>query len=414
MQTGIQKIRVKNYRSLANVAVDLSNPMVLFGPNGSGKSSFLDTLWFMRDCAAYGVETASSNRSHGIGMLYDEAPANAPISISIETDDLVYELDFFLSSGRIDPYAGELLYVKQSGARLIERLPGGSAAVFHPADSDGAATTTTTTTLPPDNMDGAVEMKLRNPEKLSLEKYQDLAAGEASSVKSLDDILHNIRSYQCRSFDFYGIKRKGSESGSSDKLLDQGENIWSVLRNIHGKKRVDNRYDTIMDFMRRAFPDFDDLVFEPAGPSAIYGSFLFKSHSKPVFASGVSDGHLQMLLLLTALFSEEANKKGITVLFDEPDLSMHPWAIATFSKAVETAVSQWHRHVIMATHSPVLISQFDTGNIFATRMENGRTGLSSIGGMDDVKDLLDQYAAGSLYMAQLIAPQHIENESYSN
>ena len=66
MQTGIQKIWVKNYRSLADVAVDLSNPMVLFGPNGSGKSSFLDTLWFMRDCAAYGVETASSNRSHGI------------------------------------------------------------------------------------------------------------------------------------------------------------------------------------------------------------------------------------------------------------------------------------------------------------------------------------------------------------
>ena len=394
MHMGINKIRVKNYRSLADVAVDLSNPMVLFGPNGSGKSSFLDSLWFIRDCAALGVETASSNRSHGIGMLYDEAPANAPISISIETDDLVYELDFFLSSGRIDPYAGEKLYVKQSGTRLIERLPGSNNASFHP-----------------NNMDGAAELTLRNPRKLSLEKYQDFASWDVTVVKSLDDILHNIRSYHCRSFDFYGIKRKGSESGSSDKLLDQGENIWSVLRNIHGKKRVDNRYDTIMDFMRRAFPDFDDLVFEPAGPSAIYASFLFKSHSKPVFASGVSDGHLQMLLLLTALFSEHADKKGITVLFDEPDLSMHPWAIATFSKAVETAVSEWQRHVIMATHSPVLISQFDTANIFAARMENGRTGLSCLGGMDDVKDLLDQYAAGSLYMAQLIAPQHIENES---
>ena len=73
MPTRLQSIHVRNYRSLADVTLDLEPVNVLFGPNGAGKSTLLDTIWFVRDCAIRSVALASSDRDHGIGLLFDGA-----------------------------------------------------------------------------------------------------------------------------------------------------------------------------------------------------------------------------------------------------------------------------------------------------------------------------------------------------
>ena len=41
-----------------------------------------------------------------------------------------------------------------------------------------------------------------------------------------------------------------------------------------------------------------------------------------------------MLINLTALFSEGQNRY-LLILFDEPEISLHPWALAVFAKAVK-------------------------------------------------------------------------------
>ena len=120
-------------------------------------------------------------------------------------------------------------------------------------------------------------------------------------------------------------------------------------------------------------------------------------------ASGVSDGHLQMLLLLTALFSE--GERPAVLLFDEPEVSLHPWALGVFAEAVEFAASEWNKQVLIATHSPVLLSQFRIDHVLATEMVEGRTQVRRLSEMAEIQDLLTEYAAGSLYMAQAIAEQ---------
>ncbi len=52
----LKSIHVQNYRSLADVSLELEPINVLLGPNGAGKSSLLDAIWFVRDCAIRGVE----------------------------------------------------------------------------------------------------------------------------------------------------------------------------------------------------------------------------------------------------------------------------------------------------------------------------------------------------------------------
>ena len=59
---GLTHLKVENYRSLADVSMELKSLNVLFGPNGSGKSTLLDTIWFFREDVAGGPAQSRSRR----------------------------------------------------------------------------------------------------------------------------------------------------------------------------------------------------------------------------------------------------------------------------------------------------------------------------------------------------------------
>ncbi len=40
----LKRVQIKNYKSIAQAVVDLSQFTVLVGPNGAGKSNFLDDI----------------------------------------------------------------------------------------------------------------------------------------------------------------------------------------------------------------------------------------------------------------------------------------------------------------------------------------------------------------------------------
>jgi predicted ATPase len=386
MATMLTKLRVKNYRSLADLTMDIGPANVLFGPNGSGKSTILDTIWFFRDCAIRGVELASSTRSHGIGILWDGADDGEQLGIALATENLEYALQFGLSSGRIEPFAGERLHSLSGDRICIDRTVGSDkASLFH------------------SNINQVVQVTLREPEKLSLGLYLDFNQGDWEAG-NLDRLLHFVRFYPSRSFFLYRLKQQGSEGSHETRLWERGDNAFSVLRNLHDRKSVDDRFGTIMSFMAESFPSFDGLLLEQTSPTTVYASFQEKGRRKPIHASGVSDGHLQMLLLLTALFSEGPSRPAV-LLFDEPEVSLHPWALAVFAKAVKEAADHWNKQILIATHSPVLLSQFDVHQVLATVVEDGRTHLNRLSNIEGIQDLLEEYAAGSLYMAGAVGAQ---------
>ena len=92
----LTRLSVRNYRALADVQIELRPINVVFGPNGAGKSTLLDSLYFFRDCAIRGVEVASTERGHGIGILWDGALEDERISIELANDDVSYALSFSL------------------------------------------------------------------------------------------------------------------------------------------------------------------------------------------------------------------------------------------------------------------------------------------------------------------------------
>jgi predicted ATPase len=110
-----------------------------------------------------------------------------------------------------------------------------------------------------------------------------------------------------------------------------------------------------------------------------------------------------MLLLLTSLFGEGA--RDSLLLLDEPEVSLHPWAIAVFAEAVKLATEDWNKQVFIATHSPVLLSQFAPEHVLAAVVEDGRTSLRRLSEIESLRDLLQEYSTGSLYIAEMVAAQ---------
>ena len=360
---------------------------MLFGPNGAGKTTFLDAIWFLRDCAIRGVDRAASERSHGIGLLWDRAEVGDYISIEIETELAIYNVTFGFSSGRIESYVGEKLTAKENGELLIERTIGSNKVNYFRKQ-----------------LGQFVSIELREPQKLALSRYLDFE-DNAFEAAEVDRLLRYTRKYNARSVDLYRLRTFGSESDSNNRLFDRCENLWSVLRNLKEERDIGNEsYDLILKFMTKSFPTFDKIYIEQQGANSVYGSFIEKDRREPIKASGVSDGHLQLLTHLTSLFSE--GNRSTLILFDEPEISLHPYALSIFSEAVCEAVSNWNKQVFIATHSPVLISQFDAENILAAEIGlSGETRMRRVSEMVEIEDLLNEYATGSLYMAELIAPQ---------
>ena len=388
MDNQLTRLHIQNFRSLADVSVELHPINILFGPNGSGKSTLLEALQLVGDCVSRDVEEAARTRYNGFSMLRQDVDERQGIVITLETVFAEYGLRLGFLLGQIQLYAGEILYSKGEKVPLINRKTGSNEADFYYREGN-----------PP------VRTRLTFPEKLALMQYIQggaLLPGEAFDLRNLFDPVHFYHSHY---IDLSQLKHRGSESGTEISLRKDGGNLWSVLRNIHDISAIDSRYETIIRFMQKSFPNFKGLVFVPTGPNAVYANFSEKGTPGPIPVLGVSEGQLQMLIHLTALFSE-AKERNSLIVFDEPETSLHPYAISVFAEAVKHATQEWNRQVFIATHSPVLISQFEPEDILATRLEeSGQTVLTRVSEMEDIKDLLEEYAVGSLYMAEAIAPQ---------
>jgi len=156
MSNSLVNLQINNFRCLANVPITTNPLNVLFGPNGSGKSTFLDTIWFVRDCAIRGVSLAASDRDHGIGLLWDGAEDGETISITIQTHSATYQITFGYSSGRIEPFVGEQLYTTDDNICLIDRKIGSDKASFYQVGRGQSQ-----------------YISLKDPEKLALTGYVD-------------------------------------------------------------------------------------------------------------------------------------------------------------------------------------------------------------------------------------------------
>lgn len=120
---------------------------------------------------------------------------------------------------------------------------------------------------------------------------------------------------------------------------------------------------------------------------------------KEVGAHLTSDGSLRFFCLATLLNLPPQVLPDV-ILLDEPELGLHPVAIAKIGDMIR--VLSKHKQVIVATQSPILVNSFKVDELFVLEMEQGRTNVKRFP-VDQFRVWLDDgYMPGELWRMNLL------------
>ncbi len=131
----------------------------------------------------------------------------------------------------------------------------------------------------------------------------------------------------------------------NDFLMENGENLVHVLNRMD----KDGSIDKVVGFLQRFYDRFDRLI--PNLESGTVQLFVReKGLSEAIPATWLSDGTLRLLYLMAILCHPAPPR---LVCIEEPELGMHPDALALIAEALVDASNR--TQLIVTTHSEALI-----------------------------------------------------------
>ena len=117
-------------------------------------------------------------------------------------------------------------------------------------------------------------------------------------------------------------------------------------------------------------PFFRDFVLNPEANKNGNHNVLLQWRSQfdyePFMADQLSDGSLRFICLVTALKQPDPPR---TIIFDEPELGLHPYALTLLGSLLESAPDDMQ--IIVATQSVSLVNEFSIDNLLVVELENG-------------------------------------------
>ena len=344
----------------------------LVGANGSGKTTLLDVPALLGDALDRGLARALEDHGGIANARNMFAGEREPYDFQIQLDDVTWRLAPVLAESGFRPE--EKLTVK--GSVVISREAGADQARIFDVDEP-----------------------VRDVLALSVSAKQP--GGDTVPVLKL---LARYRLYS--SYDVAALRRSGSPDSSERRLDRRGTNVFSVLRNWRDKRPDRARYDFVLDGLREIFTDFfDDLEFEKA--AQVVGADLRLKRDRVHSASLAPDGWFVALLHLTALASTDA---GDMIAIDEPENALHPHAIKLLLEHMRTWSRRRSVTVLLATHSPVIINDFDTRPEQLFVMQPDRP-VSPVAVVDlKERDWLAHFTLGDLYMREEFGAPHVDAE----
>ncbi len=197
--------------------------------------------------------------------------------------------------------------------------------------------------------------------------------------------LTNINRY-----DFLiNILRK-EQNISQDKILKlTGDNLTSVLQSV--SKENKEAWNRILDTLSNISPMINDIQTKKFLREKLYIEFEEIFGGRPIESWEASDGTLRVLAILTAI---ESQKPYATVLIEEPEIGLHPWALKHLIEHMKELIEKNNIQIIITTHSDQILENVKMdevlvcsrnekeGTVFKTLKEispNSNEDMNSIG-----------------------------------
>ena len=177
-------------------------------------------------------------------------------------------------------------------------------------------------------------------------------------------------------------------------LREDGENIAPFLYRL--RETEPQSYERIKRTFRLVAPFFEDFVLEPLAQNDQMIRLGWRHRGSDAYfdISTLSHGSLRFLALATVLLQPQLSQSPL-ILLDEPELGLHPYAIAMLCSLIRSASVE--TQIILATQSPYLVDQFQPEDIVVVDRVDGASQFRRLS-TQALEAWLEDYSLGDLWL----------------
>ena len=345
----------KSIRELRDFALDNLN--VLIGANGAGKSNFINLFRLLNEMYEQQLQI----------YVQKQGGPDALLHFGRNTSERLHAEFYFANNG----YKFDL--VPTADNRLVfEQEQSWFAGVYRPTSSA----------------------------KVLGRGHTESALKDATDTYSpyVRDAVRSWRVYHFHDTSDTAKVKQRHATNDNLRLKIDAANLAAYLRMLQEKHNA--AYRRIVDTIRLVAPFFGDFVHRQGVSETIELEWTQRGKpDTPFKAHMLSDGSLRFICLATLLL-QPSQLLPLTILIDEPELGLHPYAISVLVDIFKQVAEQ-HHQLIVSTQSVELINELSPEDVIVVDQENGASTFRRFK-HEELSGWLEQYSMGELWKRNVI------------
>jgi predicted ATPase len=346
----LDRIEIQGFKSIRALDLHLEPLNLLIGANGSGKSNFIAAFGLLNKIVEIQLQVQVARAGGADSLLHYGSKNTRELIFRLQVGATGYE-------AKLAPNEHDRLFFTE------ERLW---------TEKDG------------------------KPHEISRgtgHRETELPAGlfDPHAVDSSLDILHGWHVYHFHDTSSEAAIKKTGDLHDNDYLRSDAANLAAFLYYL--RERHETHYRQIVATIQLAAPFFGDFALrpDPLNEEKIRLEWSERGSDAYFGANALSDGSLRFICLATLLLQP---KPPSTVLIDEPELGLHPYAITLLASLLKTAATR--TQVIVSTQSVTLVNQFTPEDIIVVERENRESVFRRLSSTE-MESWLEDYGLGDLW-----------------
>jgi predicted ATPase len=365
MPHALDNLTIKGFKSIQQVEdFELANLNILIGGNGAGKSNFIDFFRMLR------------------AMMELPLPGLASASLQTYIADAGGSDDFLFNGPKITAQIEVKTMFGENGYRFKLVPTADETFVIHNEAKYDAGGTSGWQDL------GSGHTR---PELL---KDKDRRGGRNVS-SSVYEAISSWKIYHFHDTGKSAPMRRSETVDDTAYLRFDAANIAPFLLEL--KHSQPDAYQQITDTVRLVAPFFDDFILKPTPQEKVRLRWCQKGADYPLKPCHLSDGTLRFICLTAALLQPDPPS---TVIIDEPELGLHPYAIVILAEMIQAASRK--TQIIVSTQSPALVDCFSPENIIVAARKKGASVFQRLN-EHELSEWLKDYSLGDLWRKNIIS-----------
>ncbi|SHN92938.1 hypothetical protein BHECKSOX_1895 [Bathymodiolus heckerae thiotrophic gill symbiont] len=356
MDNNLSRIKIKGFKSIKALDLEMKPINVLIGANGSGKSNFISVFKLLDVLYQKKLQTYISTNGKAERFLHFGSQITQEIIIDLSLSDAN---TYFL--------------------KLAKDVDNDSFVI----DIDNAAFTV-----------------YRKTHDVSYSSLESNISNETSS-----GIIENSKNYlqQCKLYHFHDTSEKAKFKSNQD--IKDNDFLWSDAGNLA----------PFLLRLSQDYPeDYQNIVSAIQTVASYFHDFSFKKDSKDVLlrwqhknnlegvgfsANNLSDGTARFICMAT-LFLQPKELRPATIVLDEPEIGLHPVALTVLSEIIK-AVSNDGSQVIISTQSVTLANCFKPDDFIVVDYVDGVSSFRRLK-EQELDVWLEEYQMGDIWNKGLL------------